>query len=102
MGDEEAGVVSARRLARYSLSGQRLQALHAEELLAVGHAQLGLKLRSWHSLQADDGGLAAAVPAAPDLAAALAQLPAGLRPEPLSLRPPHDDADEDEVEVGDP
>uniref|UniRef100_A0A2H1V2V3 SFRICE_030091 n=1 Tax=Spodoptera frugiperda TaxID=7108 RepID=A0A2H1V2V3_SPOFR len=98
VGDEEAGVVSARRLARYSLSGQRLQALHAEELLAVGHAQLGLKLRSWHSLQADDGGLAAAVPAAPDLAAALAQLPAGLRPEPLSLRPPHDDADEDEVE----
>ncbi|CAD0230282.1 unnamed protein product [Spodoptera littoralis] len=94
LGDEEAGVVSARRLARYSLSGERLGALHAEELLALGHAQLGLKLRSWHSLQAD-GAAPAPAPAA-GLAAALALLPAGLRAEPLGLRPAP--GDEDEVE----
>ncbi|XP_022834393.1 uncharacterized protein LOC111362094 [Spodoptera litura] len=92
LGDEEAGVVSARRLARYSLSGERLGALHAEELLAVGHAQLGLKLRSWHSLQADEAAAPAPGPApaadlGADLAAALALVPAGLRAEPLSLRP---------------
>ncbi|CAD0248087.1 unnamed protein product [Spodoptera exigua] len=118
LGDEEAGVVSARRLARYSLgensgkAGLQIQQLHAEELLAVGHAKLGLKLRSWHSLQRDEEAPPApASPLASDLSAALELIPSILRIEPLTLRPEQaepgqpahdDDEEDDEVEVGDP
>ncbi|CAD0202842.1 unnamed protein product [Chrysodeixis includens] len=51
---DSSGVVrSARRVARYSRgAGGELRELYAEELLALGHAALGLKARSWHRLRA--------------------------------------------------
>lgn len=96
----DAGVVeSARRVARYSLGVAGLSALHAEELLVLGPAALGLKARSWHTLTR-----AAAPPPSGSRAAglqeALRELPQALRELPLQmLAAPGEAAADDEVRI---
>nr|XP_049703857.1 uncharacterized protein LOC110380153 [Helicoverpa armigera] len=96
----DAGGVSARRVLRYSLEQGRLRELYADELLALPPAGLGVKARSWHRLAAPRAkpGPRSGGPQAPDLAAALAALPASLAPQPLALASPP--ADDDVEELG--
>ncbi|XP_047031771.1 microsomal triacylglycerol transfer protein isoform X2 [Helicoverpa zea] len=96
----DAGGVSARRVLRYSLEQGRLRELYADELLALPPAGLGVKARSWHRLAAPRAapGPRSAGPQPPDLAAALAALPASLAPQPLALSSPP--ADDDVEELG--
>lgn len=97
--DGAGGVSSARRVARYTLRAGQLAALHAEELLLLGPAALGLKARSWHTLTRDAAPAPAPAPAA-SLQDALHKLPPALRDLSLELRPPPEDAaDDDEVGV---
>ncbi|KAJ8712013.1 hypothetical protein PYW07_004855 [Mythimna separata] len=93
-GDVGGAVSSARRVQRYTLAGGQLAALHAEELLLLGPAALGLKARSWHTLRRADPA-----PSAPPLSAlpaALQALPAALQPATLALQPTPGDHDDHE------
>ncbi|KAJ8714786.1 hypothetical protein PYW08_004767 [Mythimna loreyi] len=98
-GDADGVVSSARRVQRYTLGAAgQLAALHAEELLLLGHAALGLKARSWHTLRR-----APSAPSAPPLAAelpdALRALPPALQATALTLQPAPvgDEADDEEL-----
>ncbi|CAH0400691.1 unnamed protein product [Chilo suppressalis] len=75
----------ARRVTRYTLQDGSLHAVHAEELLELGHSELGVKARSWHRLQRSASPAPVAVPAASTLEDALAAVPATLSPASLGL-----------------
>lgn len=82
-------------MTRYSLSGAEgaegaegaLAELHAEEVVALGHDQLGLKARSWVTLRAVDAAPPPAPHAHVELAAALQELPDALQPADSLLVP---------------
>ncbi|CAK1586575.1 unnamed protein product [Parnassius mnemosyne] len=99
-GNTEDEVVTSRRLTRYTLSEKLdgLEEVHAEEVHTAGFQNMEalVKARAWLRLRRSGAPAPASFPSLPSLAAALAELPAKLKPLPLPMVIADEPLDEEE------